>query len=158
MQRTHNLPIPEDRKGKGINIVKQIASDNRYSHKMINHLADHTQKFANPHRTNKTDKKWVPFTYFDPDIRKITNIFRNTRINIPFRPTNTFKTYITDTNKTQNDLQKGGVYEITCHTCDLKYVGQIIKRPHNTLPRTLQIQKDQQSEVSLCITYLQQQT
>jgi hypothetical protein len=69
-------------------------------------------------------KKWATFTYFNPNVRKITNMFRDTQLRIPLRPNNTISKYMTEINTLQKDLEKNGIYEIICLTCGLKYVGQ----------------------------------
>jgi hypothetical protein len=44
----------------------------------------------NKEQTEQTsNKKWVTFTYHSPLIRKVTNLFKNTGIGIPFRASNT---------------------------------------------------------------------
>jgi hypothetical protein len=57
-------------------------------------------------------------------VRKITNIFKNTQLHISFCPTNTILKYTKEIGMMQKDLEKSGIYEILCHTCGLKYVGQ----------------------------------
>ena len=39
--------------------------------------------------TQERKKKWTPFTYSSPMIRKVTNIFKDTDIKIAYRATNT---------------------------------------------------------------------
>jgi len=40
------------------------------------------------------NKRWVTFTYISPQIRKVTNIFRNTNVKIEFRCRNTIANLI----------------------------------------------------------------
>jgi hypothetical protein len=63
----------------------------------------------------------VTFTHHSPLIRKITNLFKNTQINIAFRTQNTI--YKQLSHKPDN-TNPSGFYEIKCNTCGLKYVGQ----------------------------------
>ena len=35
------------------------------------------------------NKKWATFTYFSPAIRRITNLFKHSNLNIAFRATKT---------------------------------------------------------------------
>jgi len=47
------------------------------------------------HQTQDKDgnKKWATFTYYSPKIRKLTNLFKHTNINIAFKNTNTIQQY-----------------------------------------------------------------
>ena len=101
-----------------------MAQENGYTRELIKQLEAQRLK-QNPDSTKiQKEKKWTTFTYFGPSIRTITNIFKGTQLNIAFRPTNTIGTYIKEYNIPQDDLSKSGIYEINCHTCDLKYIGQ----------------------------------
>jgi len=43
-------------------------------------------------KQNKDEnKKWATFTYHGPQIRKLTNLFKHTNINIAFKSTNTIQ-------------------------------------------------------------------
>jgi len=37
----------------------------------------------------KTNKKWAVFTYYNPTIRKVNNLFKHNDVGIAFRNTNT---------------------------------------------------------------------
>jgi hypothetical protein len=39
----------------------------------------------------ESNQKWVPFTYFGPAVRRITNLFKCSNIKIAFRTTNTIQ-------------------------------------------------------------------
>jgi len=39
--------------------------------------------------TEQHDRKWVIFTYHNPSIHKVTNLFKQTNLKIAFCPTNT---------------------------------------------------------------------
>jgi len=47
------------------------------------------------HQTQDKDenKKWATFLYYSPKIRKITNLFKHTNINIAFKNKNTVQQY-----------------------------------------------------------------
>jgi hypothetical protein len=75
------LAISENKKEKEISIIKQIAMENRYSQELINCLNDHTYKRKKPDTTNK---KWATFIYFNPKVRIITNIFKDTQLRTAF--------------------------------------------------------------------------
>ena len=67
------------------------------------------------------NKNWIIFTYHSPPIRKVTNLFKNTNINIAFRANTTIYQQLAQ--KTDN-MNPSGVYEIKCNTCSKNYVGQ----------------------------------
>jgi len=77
------------------------------------------------------NKRWVTFTYIFPQIRKITNIFRNTNVKIAFRCRNTIANLIKPS-KDHNipPKNKWGIYHLTCNTCKLAYVGQTTHSPN----------------------------
>jgi len=63
----------------------------------------------------QTKNKWIPFTYFGPGVRKITNIFKSTNIKIAFRTMNTIQQQLArQPHKEQNP---SGIYKIICNTC-----------------------------------------
>jgi len=72
--------------------------------------------------TQERKKKWTPFTYFSPMIRKITNTFKDTDIKIAYRATNTIFKQLTK--KPDRPNNPNGIYSIRCITCNKKYVGQ----------------------------------
>ena len=59
-------------------------------------------------------------------IRKITNLFKHTNIGIAFKTANTLQQL---TNQKQasstQELDKSGIYKVTCNTCQKAYIGQI---------------------------------
>jgi hypothetical protein len=101
-----------------------------------------TQKTDNTFTTSNTQKKiWITFTYHSPLIHKITNLFKHTSLNIPFRTGNTIYNWLQD-GKPQNITNSSGVYRLQCKTCNKSYVGQtegtinIRHREHTRYKRT----------------------
>ena len=89
-------------------------------HIQIHYKTDHTR---NRNKDNK--RTWATFTYHSSQIRKVTNLFINTKIGIAFKATATLQQLTRP--KTQNlksDYEKSGIYKITCKTCHKSYVGQ----------------------------------
>ena len=74
----------------------------------------------------KIQRKWVTFTYTSPQIRKVTNIFKHTNIRITFTCNNTLARLSKPTNNTppSTPYDKGGIYSLSCITCNNEYVGQ----------------------------------
>ena len=71
--------------------------------------------------TTTLRNKWVTFTYFSPLVRKISNLFRQTELEIAFRATNTIQQQL---NAKQTHDDPSGIYELKCKTCKKVYVGQ----------------------------------
>ena len=67
-------------------------------------------------------KKWVPFTYFGPAVRKITNLFKDSNIKIAFRTTNSIQKQLSKDPCNHKNLS--GIYKLKCNTCNKIYVGQ----------------------------------
>jgi len=65
--------------------------------------------------------KWITFTYSSPLVRRVTNLFKQTRLKIAFRATNTIQKQLAD-KETHSD--PSGIYKLKCNTCNKVYVGQ----------------------------------
>jgi hypothetical protein len=85
------LPLTEKRRQAEWNTIKSIAKNNNYPIHHITRLKTQLQNKTRTTNTTDTNKKWAIFTYHNPNIRKITNLFKNTNINIAFRSTNTLR-------------------------------------------------------------------
>jgi hypothetical protein len=79
------------------------------------------------HQTQDKDgnKKRATFTYYSLKIRKLTNLFKHTNINIAFKNTNTIQQYSKPKtiDKNQN-YNTSGLYILTCNTCKMSHIGQ----------------------------------
>jgi len=59
------------------------------------------------------------------NIRKVTNIFKQTAVKIAFRGKNTLARLVKTTNTTRTPTpNKPGIYQLTCSTCNLAYICQ----------------------------------
>jgi len=93
-----------------------IAKNNRYPINTINDLrtkliAKKRQQYPStiPH-----NKKCVTFTYFSPMVICITNLFKQSNLNIAFRATNTAQQQLSER---QTNTNPSGVYKLKCKTC-----------------------------------------
>ena len=64
--------------------------------------------------------KWITFKYFSPLVRRVTNLFKQTRLKIAFCATNTIQQLAGK----QTHSDPSGVYKLKCSTCNKVYVGQ----------------------------------
>ena len=55
----------------------------------LRHQIKHKTKRTIEHTNTDKNKRWTTFTYISPQLRKITNIFKNTNVRIAFRCRNT---------------------------------------------------------------------
>jgi len=72
--------------------TKVMAQNNSFPEKLITNLKIQMQQ-QNIHQkyVKNENKKWATFTYHSPQIRKLTNLFKHTNINIAFKSTNTIQ-------------------------------------------------------------------
>jgi len=70
-----------------------------------------------------TTKKRIKFSYHSPLIRKITNLFKHTNLNIALRATNTIHQQLAD-KIVKTSTNSSGIYKLKCNTCNNSYVGQ----------------------------------
>ena len=71
-------------------------------------------------------QKWVPFTFFGPAVRRITDLFKGSNVKIAFRTTNTIQKQLSK--KPLNQQNRSDIYSLKCNTCNKKYVGQSGRR------------------------------
>jgi len=72
--------------------------------------------------TTQQAKKWVTFSYHSRLVRKITNLFKHSNLNIALRATNTHRQLTDKIVKTSTN--SSGIYKHKCNTCNNSYAGQ----------------------------------
>jgi len=65
--------------------------------------------------------KWINFTYFIPLFKRLNILFKQTRLKIAFRATNTIQQQLAG-KQAHND--PSGIYNLKCSACNEVYVGQ----------------------------------
>jgi hypothetical protein len=99
----------------------------------IQHNTLHNTNSPNPPTPHPLPKKkWATFTYTSPQIRKITNLFKHTDVNISFKVYNTMAQLLKPERNTHpsSPFEKSDVYAISCVTCGKAYVGQTSRSPN----------------------------
>ena len=125
----HSLPLNPNEKQKEWNTIQTIAKNNGFPTTFIKRINQQIQHNSNnkEHTNNEphTTKIWTTFTYFCPLIKKITNLFKHTNLQIAFKITNTIW-QLTQHTSHQNatEEEKSGIYKLTCNTYKLSYIGQ----------------------------------
>jgi hypothetical protein len=69
--------------------IKTTAKSNNFPDHIITQLKSKTHRTRKNETDTKTNKKWAGFTYYNPTIREVTNLFKHTDLGIAFRNTNT---------------------------------------------------------------------
>jgi len=121
-----SLPLTEERRQTEWKTIQAIAQNNNFLNTHIARLKTQMQHKAHTRTTkDENNKKWPTFTYHSPKVRKLTNLFKHTNINITFRSTNTLQQSTKPKNPEKiPDYNKSGVYKLTCKTCNMSYIGQ----------------------------------
>jgi len=127
--RMHSIPLEPNIKQKEWQTIQSIARNNNFPQHLLQKLnrkihnkTDHT---SNRNKDNK--RTWATLTYHSPQIRKVTDLFRNTKIGIAFKATAPLQQLIRPiTLNLKSDYEKSGIYKITCKTCHKSYVGKLI--------------------------------
>jgi hypothetical protein len=114
-------------KEKGNSTIKQILYNNKHDISILNRFTTTGNK--NKHNTSKT--KRAKFTYIGKETTFITKLFNNTSLKNTFTTQNTIgKLLSIKQNPNQEKFDKGGVYQLTCPDCNMKYIGQIDRPFH----------------------------
>jgi hypothetical protein len=86
------LSTPE-KKQKEWELIHLTARNNNFPQNLLHKLNPQIQHKTGHVQTEGRDdgKTWTTLTYYSPQIRKITNLFKHTNIGIVFRNTNTLQ-------------------------------------------------------------------
>jgi transposase-like protein len=123
--------LTQQKKRQELNVIKYIANKNKYDSTMVDALQNlisnnkkDRQKIDKEEDNQKT--KWATLSYVGKESNKITRLFRNTDVKISFTTNNTMQKLLTHklTEKSKDQYNKIGIYQLTCPDCEKKYVGQ----------------------------------
>jgi len=122
----HSLPLNPDKKQTERKIILSTAKNNNFPQHLLLKLNRQILHKVKNKKTSKNDKKiWTTITFHSPKIRKITNLLKNTNIDIAFKTTTTLHHLIKPIAPTRlQEHEKSGIYKIKCNTCHKAYVGQ----------------------------------
>ena len=128
IERMLNLPLSTKKRNREWSTVLHIAQQNGFPPTTMQKLRQQIKqktKHTTMHTSTNKDRRWVTFTYISPQIQMVTNIFRNTNVKIAFKCRNTIANWIKPPkNHNTPPHNKWGIYQLTCNTCHLSYVGQ----------------------------------
>jgi hypothetical protein len=125
INRMITMPITEQAARQEWNKIITMARNNGYPEQIVyslrNKLITNMNRRTKTQPTQQHTNKWTTFTYYGPSVRKITNLFKRTNIQIVFRPTNTIFQQLS---QKPNNTNPSGIYQLKCNTCNNTYVGQ----------------------------------
>ena len=126
IHRMITLTIMEKSKQQERKAIITMAKNNGYPIGIINDLRTKLiirkrQQHPPPSTIPYNKRKLVAFNYHSPMIRRITNLFKHTDLNIAFRANNTLQQQLSEK---QSNKNPSGIYKLKCHICNKALVGQ----------------------------------
>jgi hypothetical protein len=123
INRMTTLPITKQAKQQEWKIIIEIGQNNGFPLHIIHNLKKKLTVKKQKLPTTTQAKKWATFSYHSPLLRKITNLFKHSNLNISLLATNTIYQQLTD-KITKISTNSSGTYRLQCKTCNNSYVGQ----------------------------------
>lgn len=128
----HKLLLTIPYKQKELNTIQRFAKANassralvklntQISHKLTLSLTNVTPLTTTITTTTISAKTWVTFTYYNPTMRELTNLFLNINFKIAFRTNNTIHNNLRNRPYYKNMHSHSGIYQLQCHTRKLIY-------------------------------------
>jgi hypothetical protein len=129
IERMFTLPLNKEHQHKEWITTLEIARSNNFPENLLIRLRQQIQqrltRTTPPPTGSKNNTKWMTFTYVSPQIRKITNLFKHTKVKIAFKCNNKIPQIMKpNTNNSTPYYNRSGIYKLTCNTCKLAYIGQ----------------------------------
>jgi hypothetical protein len=125
IHRMITMPITEQAVKQEWNKIIIMARNNGFSeqkvYKLRNKLIPKRDRPSQMQLVQQHNKEWITFTYYDPVVRKVTNLFKCTNLKIAFCPTNTIYQQLS---RKPNNTNPRGIYQLKCNTRKNTYVGQ----------------------------------
>ena len=97
----------------------------KHINRMNQRIQQNKNKSTNNTTTSHSREIRTTFRFFSPTIRKITNLYKRTNLQITYKTTNTIQQllhYTPQQHKTEHG--RSGIYTLTCNICNLSYIGQ----------------------------------
>jgi hypothetical protein len=117
----YNLDLKD--KQKDISTLKQVIHSNYYNVAIIYRL--NKKKKKHKHEQDDPKPKWARFTCTGIESLFITKLFKNTNRRVAFTTNNNLgKILNTQRTRRTNKFYMNKVYQLTCPTCRMKYIGQ----------------------------------
>jgi hypothetical protein len=159
INRMLSLPLTEERRQTEWETIQTIVQNNNFLNAHIARLKTKIQHKTHIRTTKNESKKWATYTYHSPKVRKLTNLFKHTNINITFKSTNTIQQSIKPKNPNKiPDYNRSGVYKLTCKTCSMSYIGQTSRHLTQRYREHIRYIRNIDPPVSICPTHSKEPT
>jgi len=126
IDRMLNLPLHKNRLENEWKTFLHIAKNNHFPTALIHNLRHRMalKRTQSPSPTQPTHprkkEKWATFTFISPNIRKVSNLFKQAGVKIVFRGKNTLARLVKTTNTTRTpSYNKPDIYQLKCNTGNL---------------------------------------
>jgi hypothetical protein len=113
-------PVAHNNKNNEETIIEAILDNINYPQNTI----QQKQKQKPPKKNSEQKRKWAIFTFFGPETRTITKLFRNTEFGIAYRTKSNIKHLLRTKQDNNGKYNLSGVYQLQSADCPQKYVGQ----------------------------------
>jgi len=154
-----SLPLTEERRQTEWETIQTTAQNNNFPNTHIAGRKTKIQHYAHIRATKDENKKWAKFTYQSPKVRKLTNLFKHTNINIAFQSTNTIQQSIKPKNPEKIPYyNRNGVYKLTCKTCNMSYIGQTSTDLTQRYREHIRYIRNNENPISICPTHSEEPT
>ena len=118
VNRMLSIPLTEERLQTEWETIQTMAQNSIFPNTHIARLKTQIQHEAHIKTGKDENKNWAKFTYHNPKVKKLTNLFKHTNTNVipqSIKPKNPEKV---------PDYNRSGVYKLKCKTCNMSYIGQ----------------------------------
>jgi hypothetical protein len=115
----NKYPLSHNIKNKEETIIWTIHNNNNYPQNTIQQILKSSEK-----NNIYKKRKWTTFTFFGPEIRTITKLFKNTEVGISYITKKQHQTLLRINENRNDKYNLSGVYQLQCADCPLKYIGQ----------------------------------
>lgn len=138
IHRLFNFPLSKERFNNELRKIKNIARSNGFDSELIDKLVKKNrfkQMLSNSSTFQQEGSKNSKFAKipFEPRLtRGLPSIFKNFGFQVAYSSSNNLRKLLGNPKDKVEQIEKSGIYEISCSDCDNKYVGQsrrpILKR------------------------------
>jgi hypothetical protein len=121
--RNESYILNDNNEHKENETICHILCNNKYDTSTLNKCKRANNKKEK--ERNRQGQKWVKFTYTGKETRAITKLITDSNIKIAFTTKNNIGNLLSKHNNAQkNKYDRRGVYQLTCHNSNKKYIGQ----------------------------------
>lgn len=128
LHRLINTPLSEKDFNIELNIIKQIAVNNGYSHTIIEKMLSKklkTKAVSEVYPIIKDKKQsFKVLTHFGKASTQVKNYLSQKNINIAFKTNNSLGKRLKNSKSKTNKNNKSGIYQLKCGSCPKIYIGQ----------------------------------